>query len=82
MICMQNHIVITITGNSNKRLDTQAQAIVKIVRESGAVKAGPIPMKGKRVVHIYNCTSKCYDRLMFHKTDKRLSYDVDVIQGL
>lgn len=77
-----NHIIITLTGNSNKKLDAQARAIVKIIRESGSVKAGPIPLKGKRIVHIYNCTSKCSERLMYHKIDKSLSYDIDVVEGL
>jgi ribosomal protein S10 len=74
------HIVITITGNSNKRLDAQAQSIVKIVRESGAVKAGPIPLKGKRIVHIYNINSRTLDKLMCMKHDKTLNYDVDDIE--
>jgi ribosomal protein S10 len=72
-----NHIIITLTGNSNKRLDAQAQSIVKIARETGAVKSGPIPMKGKRIVHIYNCTYKCIDRLITYKTDKKLGYCVE-----
>lgn len=76
------HIVITITGNSNKRLDAQAQAIVKIVRETGAVKSGPIPLKGKRIVHIYNFRSKTLDRLMLHKHDKSLDYDIVDVTGL
>jgi ribosomal protein S10 len=71
------HIIITITGNSNKRLDIQAQTIVKIVRESGAVKAGPIPFKGKRIVHIYNINRKTLGKLMYMKHDKTLNYDVD-----
>lgn len=71
------HIIITITGNSNKRLDIQAQAIIKIARETGAVKSGPIPMKGKRIVHIYNINRKTFDRLMYMKHDKKLNYDVD-----
>jgi ribosomal protein S10 len=71
-----NHIIITLTGNSNKRLDAQAQSIVKIARESGAVKSGPIPMKGKRIVHIYNWNTKTLDRLMYMKHDKNLDYDV------
>jgi ribosomal protein S10 len=79
---MQNHVIITLTGNSNKRLDTQARAIVKIARETGAVKAGPIPYKGKRIVHIYNVNSRTFDRLMHSKTDKSLCYDVDVVEGL
>lgn len=79
---MKNHIIISITGNSNKALDAEAQAIVKIVRESGSVKSGPIPFKGKRIVHIYNCTSKCIDRLIYYKTDKSLIYNLDVVEGL
>ena len=74
--CMK-HIIITITGNSNKRLDIQAQAIIKIARETGAVKAGPIPLKGKRIVHIYNINRKTLDKLMCIKHDKKLNYDVD-----
>lgn len=77
-----NHIIITITGNSNKRLDAQARAIVKIIRESGAVKSGPIPFKGKRMVHIYNCNIKTLDRLMYMKHDKSLDYDVIDVKGL
>ncbi len=73
------HIIITLTGNSNKRLDTQAQAIVKIVRESGAVKAGPIPFKGKRIVHIYNFNRRTLDRLMLITPDKKLQYDVEEV---
>jgi ribosomal protein S10 len=72
-----NHIIITLTGNSNKRLDAQAQSIVKIARESGAVKSGPIPMKGKRIVHIYNVNNITIDRLMSSKTDKKLGYCVE-----
>jgi ribosomal protein S10 len=71
------HIIITLTGNSNKRLDTQAQSIVKIARETGAVKSGPIPMKGKRIVHIYNFNSRTLDRLMLHTPDKKLVYNVE-----
>lgn len=71
------HIVITITGNSNKRLDAQAQIIAKIALSTGAVKAGPIPFKGKRIVHIYNFNSRTLDKLMYMKHDKKLSYDVD-----
>jgi ribosomal protein S10 len=71
------HIIITLTGNSNKRLDTQAQSIVKIARETGAVKSGPIPMKGKRIVHIYNFNSRTLDRLMLHTPDKKLAYNVE-----
>jgi len=71
------HIIITITGNSNKRLDAQAQSIVKIARESGAVKSGPIPMKGKRIVHIYKYSTITIDRLMSSKTDKKLGYCVE-----
>lgn len=74
-----NHIIITITGNSNKRLDTQAQSIVKIARETGAVKAGPIPLKGKRIVHIYNINSRTLDKLMYMKHDKTLNYYVDEV---
>jgi ribosomal protein S10 len=72
-----NHIIITLTGNSNKRLDAQAQSIVKIARETGAVKSGPIPMKGKRIVHIYNVNNITIDRLMSSKTDKKLGYCVE-----
>jgi ribosomal protein S10 len=72
-----NHIIITLTGNSNKRLDAQAQSIIKIARESGAVKSGPIPMKGKRIVHIYNVNNITIDRLMSSKTDKKLGYYVE-----
>jgi ribosomal protein S10 len=71
------HIIITLTGNSNKRLDTQAQSIVKIARETGAVKSGPIPFKGKRIVHIYNFNSRTLDRLMLHTPDKKLAYNVE-----
>jgi ribosomal protein S10 len=71
------HIIITLTGNSNKRLDTQAQSIVKIARETGAVKSGPIPMKGKRIVHIYNVNRRTLDRLMLHTPDKKLVYNVE-----
>lgn len=71
------HIVITITGNSNKKLDTQAQTIAKIALSTGAVKAGPIPFKGKRIVHIYNFNSRTLDKLMYMKHDKKLNYDVD-----
>lgn len=74
---MSNHLIITITGNSNKRLDIQAQAIVKVARQAGAVLAGPIPIKGKRIVHIYNCTKKTLDRLMLYTPDKKLQYDVE-----
>lgn len=79
---MYTHLIITITGNSNKRLDAQAQAIVKIIRESGAVKAGPIPFKGKRIVHIYNASSRTTDRLMQCKVDKKLVYDVDAVDQI
>ena len=72
-----NHIIITLTGNSNKRLDAQALSIIKIARESGAVKSGPIPMKGKRIVHIYNVNNITIDRLMSSKTDKKLGYCVE-----
>ncbi len=73
------HIVITITGNSNKKLDAQAQIIAKIALSTGAVKSGPIPFKGKRVVHIYNINRKTLDRLMYMKHDKKLNYDVDEV---
>ena len=71
------HIVITITGNSNKRLDAQAHTIAKIALSTGAVKSGPIPFKGKRIVHIYNINRKTLDKLMYMKHDKKLNYDVD-----
>jgi len=71
-----NHIIITLTGNSNKKLDAQAQSIVKIARETGAVKSGPIPMKGKRIVHIYNVNNITIDRLMSSKKLK-LGYCVE-----
>ena len=64
------------------KLDAQADAIIKIIRQSGAVKAGPIPFKGKRVVHIYNASSRVIDKLMQHKFDKSLSYDIDTIESL
>jgi ribosomal protein S10 len=76
---MYTHLIISITGNSNKRLDIQAQAIVKIARQAGAVLSGPIPFKGKRIVHIYNASSKTIDRLTNCKVDKSLTYDVDAL---
>ena len=81
MNCMK-HLVITITGNSNKKLDTQAHTICKIALSTGAVKAGPIPFKGKRVVHIYNLRRKTLDALMCMKHDKSLDYDVVDVTGL
>lgn len=76
---MYTHLIITITGNSNKKLDAQAQSIIKIARESGAVLAGPIPLKGKRIVHIYNASGKTVSRLSDSKVDKSLQYEVDAI---
>lgn len=71
-----SHIAIIITGNSNQRLDVEAAAIVTIAKQTGAVKAGPIPFKGKRVIHIYGCNGRTLDRLMLIKPDKKLHYDV------
>lgn len=70
------HLVITITGNSNKLLDAEAASIVSIARKTGAVKSGPIPMKGKRIVHIYNWNTVTINRLLAHKGNNRLNYNV------
>lgn len=59
------HIQFHITSNSNKQLDSLSREIVKAIKRSGAISAGPIPYKkGSRIIHSYNTTSKTLNLIM------------------
>ena len=60
---MQN-VKFILSCNSNKDLDKVTNAIIKVIKETGAVKSGPICLKNKRIVIGYNITSKTIDRLI------------------
>jgi ribosomal protein S10 len=54
---------IILESNSNLKLDTLSKEIIKAIRQTGAVKSGPIAFKGKRLIYCYNYNNKTFDRL-------------------
>lgn len=70
------YLKFILESNSNKELDLLSEEIIKVAKQSGIVKAGPIPFKGKRIIFLYNPTGKLLDRLGFLKPSKKVSIDV------
>jgi ribosomal protein S10 len=64
------YIQFILEGTSNKQLDALAKELVNIIRNSGAIKAGPIPSKNKRLVYCYGINSRTFNRLMAFNANK------------
>lgn len=71
------YLQLILESNSNKKLDAFAKEIIHAIRCSGAVKAGPIPYKGKRIIYCYNPTSITFNRLIAIKNIKGLNVTVN-----
>jgi ribosomal protein S10 len=65
-------IKFIIESNSNKKLDAFTREVINCIKQTGAVKVGPIPSKGKRLVFCYNYNTKTLDRLMAIRCDKKV----------
>lgn len=71
------YIQFILESNSNKKLDAFAKEIVYAIKSTGAVKAGPIAFKGKRIIYCYNTAPKTIDRLMGLKEIKGVDVTVN-----
>lgn len=58
-------------------MDKLARAIISAIEMSGAIKAGPIPSKGKRIIFCYKYNNKTIEKLMTIRTPKKV--DVEII---
>jgi ribosomal protein S10 len=58
------YIQIILESNSNLKLDTLSKEIIKAIKQTGAVKSGPIALKNKRLIYCYNYNHKTIDRLI------------------
>ena len=67
-------------SNSNKELDLLSREIVKVARQTGIVKAGPIPSKGKRIIFLYNPNIVTLNRLFLLKLNKKVSTNVTELE--
>lgn len=74
------YLQITIQSNSNKILDSLGKDIVRAIRTSGAVKAGPIPSKGKRIIYCYSPNTVTLQRLINIKMRGRVTATVLELQ--
>lgn len=73
------YIQFIIESNSNKKLDAFAKEIIYTIKSTGAVKAGPIAFKGKRLVYCYSFTPKTIDRLLGLKNIKGVNVTVNAL---
>lgn len=64
------YIQFILEGTSNKQLDALAKELVDTIKKSGAIKAGPIPFKGKRLVYCYGINNRTFTRLMAINANK------------
>ena len=75
------YLKFTIESNSNKQLYFFTKALVHAIRVTGAVKAGPIPSKGKRLVYSYNADSRVIDSILRKvKSNKKIRFDVELLE--
>jgi ribosomal protein S10 len=74
------YLKFILESNSNKELDLLSRKIVKIAKETGAVKAGPIPSKGKRIIFVYNPNIVTINRLLLLKLSKKVSTNVTELE--
>ena len=74
------YIQFILESNSNKKLDALAKEIIYTIKCTGAVKAGPIAFKGKRLVYCYSYTTKTIDRLMGLKEVKGVNITVNALE--
>lgn len=78
---MMRYLKFTIESNSNKQLDVFTKALVVAIRNAGAVKAGPIPSKGKRLVYSYNTDPRVIDSIMRRvKPNKKVMFNVELLE--
>jgi ribosomal protein S10 len=77
MKCIQ----LILESNSNKKLDAFAKECINAIRISGAIKAGPIPYKGKRLIYCYNANGRTIDKLMLLKCPKTVSVAVSSLEN-
>jgi ribosomal protein S10 len=75
------YIQFIIESNSNKKLDAFTKECINAIRRSGAVKAGPIPFKGKRLFYCYSPNGKTIDRLMVLKCPKGVSVTINSLEN-
>jgi len=73
-------IRIILEGNS-KNVDIMSSQIVKIVRESGEVKSGPVCFKNKKLIDVYiNHSTKCINRLTLVKPLKGVDIEITILE--
>lgn len=75
------YLKFTIESNSNKELDALSKEIIQAIKITGAVKAGPIPFKGKRLIYCYNPNAKTLDRLMSINPSKKISVTIESLEN-
>jgi hypothetical protein len=64
------YVRFILEGSSNKQLDALSKELVFAIRSSGAIKAGPIASKGKRLVYCYGFNNATFTRLMAVNANK------------
>jgi len=74
------NVKFTIESNSNKKLDTFTKDIIQAIKESGSIKSGPIPFKGKRLIYCYNVTGKTIDLISKIKPISKLGVLVETFE--
>lgn len=72
---------IILESNSNKKLDAFAKEVIFAIKCTGAVKAGPIPFKGKRLIYCYNANIVTIDSLIALKQDKKVTVTVETLEN-
>ena len=75
------YIQFIIESNSNKKLDAVTKECINIIRTTGAIKAGPIPYKGKRLIYCYNANGRTIDKFFFMKCPKNVSITVNTLEN-
>jgi len=68
---------LTISSNSSVKLQKFADDIIKVVKQTGVVKSGPVCFKGKKLIDIYHPNHKTFAGLMKLKSIKGVKVSVE-----
>lgn len=74
------YLQFILESESNKKLDLLSKKIIKAAKQSGVVKAGPIPSKGKRIIFLYHPTTDLLDKLLEIEVSNKVSVTMNELE--
>ena len=74
-------LLIILESNSNKKLDALCKEVVLAIKSTGAVKAGPIAYKGKRLIYCYGTNVRTCDRIASIALPTGVNVMIDSLEG-